>query len=120
MRPPFRRKGGTVECAAAEVDRVRPAEPVEQRAVEPFEDPGRLPIAQPAPAGHAGAAAHLLRQARPRDAGAEHEYDALERLAIVEGWTATFRAGRSFGEQGCDQRPEGVGDERFGHPLRLT
>ena len=88
--------------------------------MEPLEDPGRLPVAQPAPAGHARAAAHRLGQARPRDAGAEHEDDALERLAVVHWWATTFRARRPRGEQGRDQRPERVGDERFGHPLRLT
>jgi hypothetical protein len=88
--------------------------------VQPGPDPGRLPVAEPAPAGHAAAAAHLPRQHRPGDAGADHEDDALERLAVVEGWTAALRAWRSFGEQRRDQRPERVGDERFGHPRRLT
>jgi hypothetical protein len=48
----------------------------------------------------------------PRDAGAEREHDALERLAVVEGWTAPSRAGRSLGEQRRDQRPERVGNQR--------
>jgi hypothetical protein len=88
--------------------------------VEPLEDPDRLPIAQPSPAGHAGAAAHGLGQARPGDAGAEHEDDALERLAVVERRPASLQAWRSLGKQRRDQRPERVGNERFGHPPRLA
>ena len=118
--PPFGRERGAVERAAAEVDRVRPAEPVQQRAAEPFEDPGRLPVAQPSPAGHTRTGAHSLGQARPGDAGAEHEDDALERLAVVQRRPAAPRARRSGGEQGRDQRPQRIGDERFSHPPRLT
>ena len=101
------------------IDHSCPAEPVEECAVEPFEDPRRLPVAQAAPAGHAGAAAHLLRQARPRDAGAQHEDDALKRLAAVNGRTAAFRAWRLLGEQGRDQRPERVGDIAGRGTIRL-
>ena len=39
-------------------------------------DPGRLPVAQAPPAGHARAAAQLLGQHLPGDAGLEHEDDA--------------------------------------------
>jgi hypothetical protein len=82
--------------------------------------PGRLPVAEPSPAGHAGTAAHLLGQPRPRDAGVEHEGDALQRLAVVERRAAALRARRSFGEQGRHQCPERVRDQMFGYPPRLA
>jgi hypothetical protein len=83
-------------------------------------DPGRLPVAEPAPAGHAGAAAHLLGQALSADAGAQHEDDAFEHPAVVERRPAALRTRRPLGEQGRDQRPQFVGDQRFSHPPKLA
>src|SRR4051812_38570012 len=71
--PPFRRHGGAVERAPAPVDRVRPAQAVEEHAVESGPDAGRLPVLEPAPAGHARATAHLTREHRLGDAALEHE-----------------------------------------------
>jgi hypothetical protein len=94
-------------------------QPVEQDSIQRRPHPGRLPVAEPSPAGHAGIVAHLLGQPRPRDAGVEHEGNALQRLAIVERRAAALRARRSFGEQGRHQCPERVGDQMFGYPPRL-
>jgi hypothetical protein len=44
------------------------AQPVEQDPMQRRPHPGRLPVAEPSPAGHAGIVAHLLGQPRPRDA----------------------------------------------------
>jgi hypothetical protein len=88
--------------------------------VKPCPDRSRLPVAEPAPAGHAGTAAHLLWQLRPGYAGAQHEDDAFEYLAVIEGRTAALWPQRLLGEQRCYQRPERVGDQRFSHPLRLA
>ena len=76
-------------------------------AVEPLLglDHGCLPVPEPAPASHAGAAAHLLGQARPGGADAQHEDDALEHLPIFERRSAALQAWRSFGEQGRNQSP---------------
>ena len=42
-----------------------------------------LPLPQSPPAGHATAVAELLRQVFPRDAGHQHEEDAVEGGAVV-------------------------------------
>ncbi len=65
LRPPFGGKRGAVGCCPAPVDRVGLAQPVEQNAVQPRPDTRRLPVAQPAPAGHPRPAAHLLGQVLP-------------------------------------------------------
>ena len=48
------------------VDPVRPAEPVQQHAMQAVPHSGPLPVAQAPPAGHARATAHLPRQHLPR------------------------------------------------------
>ena len=60
---------------AAEVDAVGPAQPVQQQPVQGRPHPGLHPLVQAVPQRHA-AAAHLLREVLPRDAGLEHEQDA--------------------------------------------
>src|SRR5436190_4264773 len=43
-----------------------------------------LPLAQPPPASHPRAAAHLLRQILPRDPRLQHEQDPRQHLPIVD------------------------------------
>ena len=64
------------------VDGALVAQPVQQRGVQPLPDAGRLPVAQPPPAGRAAPAAQLLGQQPPRRAGAQDEDDAAERGAV--------------------------------------
>jgi hypothetical protein len=52
--------------------------------VQALEDPCLLPVAQAAPAGHAGAESELLRQPRPGDSGREYEQDAPQHEAIFK------------------------------------
>src|SRR4029450_4550217 len=74
-----------------------------------------LPGAQPPPAGHAGAAAHLLRQHLPRDAALEHEEDAGQRGPGVDRGATAPRAWRRGRKQGAEKGPEGVGNEGCCH-----
>ena len=74
------------------VDLVGAPEPVEQDLVDLVPGAVGLPVAQPPPAGHAAAAAHLAGQVLPGDAGLEHEEDAGQGLAVVDGG-----AGRPWG-----------------------
>ncbi len=71
--PLFGRHAGRVEGRPGPLDGVAAAQLVEQDLVEPAPDAGLLPVAQPPPAGHATAAAHLLGQRLPRQAGAQDE-----------------------------------------------
>lgn len=83
--------------------------------MEPFPDPGRLPVAQPSPARHPGAAAHLLRQHLPRDAALEHKQDAGQRRPVRDRWPAAFRLWPLRRQQRFDQGPQFIGYERLGH-----
>ena len=47
-------------------------------------DAGLLPLAQPAPAGHPRAAAHLLRQVLPGDPRLQHEQDPGQHLPVLD------------------------------------
>jgi hypothetical protein len=61
LSPPGRRHAGGVHGGAAPIDLVGLAQPIEQHLVQLLPDPRGLPFLQPAPAGHARAAAHRLR-----------------------------------------------------------
>jgi len=78
-------------------------------------DPGGLPPPQPAPAGHAGATAHLLRQHLPRDARAQNEEDAGQRGAIRHARTTAFRLRGLTRQQRLHHRPERVGHKGLAH-----
>ena len=68
--------------------------------MEAIPDADLLPVAQPAPAGHARATAYLLGQHLPRNARAQDKQDAGQRGAVGHPWAATFGLGRL----GWDQR----------------
>ena len=65
-----------VHAGAAPVNKVRRFQPRQQVLVELLPDLRLVPIPQPAPAGHARAAAHLPGQHLPGDAAPENEEDA--------------------------------------------
>lgn len=114
-RPPLRGDRGAVQSTARPVDGVRPTQPIEQHPMQARPNAGVLPVAQPAPAGHAGPAAHLTRQHLPGDAGPQHEQDAAERGAVGHPRPAAPGAWRGWRQQGRDLGPQRLGNERSGH-----
>ncbi len=86
--------------------------------VEPRPDAGLVPVAEPAPARHPGAAVHLVGEHLPRDAGAEYEEDAGERGPVRNAWTPTARLGRLGRNERFDDVPEVVGQQRLHEALR--
>ena len=68
---------GPVDCLSAIEFRL-------QKFMQALPDAGRLPGAQPAPARHAAAATHLLRQVFPTDPGLQHKDDAGQCAAVVD------------------------------------
>jgi hypothetical protein len=80
--------------------------------VERLPNPGGLPVAQPSPAGHAAAAAHLLGQILPGEAGLEHEQDAGQGLTIVDGFAPgePEPPGLRRRQERFDPFPESIGE----------
>ena len=84
--------------------------------MQALEDPCLLPVAQAAPAGHAGAESELLRQPLPGDPGGEHEQDSVQDKAIVEPLATRIAAAPpSSWQEWLDQFPEFVVDHDFSH-----
>src|SRR5262249_50833275 len=98
-----------------EVNLVGAAEGSQEDAVDLVPDPGGPPVGEPVPAGHPAAAAHLLGQLVPGEAGLEEEDDPGEDLAIIEEGASAFGLGGMGRDQGFDQFPEFVGEEGLGH-----
>src|ERR671933_447800 len=92
----LRGQAGCVERAPAPVDQSGAAQQIEQLVVKGLPKARLLPVPQPPPAGHAGAAAHLLREHLPRDTGLQDEQNARECGAIIERRTTAFRTRRSW------------------------
>lgn len=113
--PFFGPDAGAVETGAAPVDLARFAQLVEQGAMDRRPHPGRLPVAQPVPAGHARAAAKFLRQPLPRNAGLEHEDDAGQAGAIGQARPPALRLERLRRQQRFDDCPERVSDLGLAH-----
>lgn len=67
-----------------------------------------LPIAQPAPARHAAAAAHLLGQHLPRDARLQNEEDAGQGSTVGQARSAALRFRRLRRQQRLYHRPERI------------
>ena len=78
-------------------------------------DAGRLPVAQPAPAGGATAAAQLLRQQAPGGPGSEHEDDAAQGSTIRDARAAALGLGSFSRQQGSDGLPEIIGHAGLAH-----
>src|SRR6056297_263041 len=89
----------------------------QQHLVQPPPDTGPIPVAEPSPAGHAAAAAHLAGQVLPVDAGLQDEEDAGEALAVVDRLASGVAeaAGLGRGQQRPDVLPQFIGDEWLGH-----
>ena len=79
--------------------------------MQPAPDAGRVPVAQPTPAGHATAALHLLGQPFPGNAGAEHEDDPGQCIPVRDPGPAAVRVRRRRREQGLDHRPQLIGND---------
>lgn len=90
-------------------------EAVEQGLVQLVPDPGRLPVAQAAPPGDAGAAAHFPGQHLPWDATLEDENDAGQRRPVWNTGSATRGAGWFGGKERLDNYPPFVGHEWLLH-----
>ncbi len=71
-----------VHAGAAPINEVGRLQPRQQCLVEPLPDAGLVPVPQPAPAGHARAAAHLFGQHLPGDAAPQNEQDARKSLPV--------------------------------------
>jgi len=56
----------------------------QQQLVQSLPHPGRLPIAQSSPAGHAAPASHFLGQVFPANASLEYDNDAEQNLAVIQ------------------------------------
>ncbi len=82
-------------------------------------DAGVLPIAEPTPAGHTRATAHLLWQQLPLDARLEHKDDAGQAGAVRDTGSATLGLGWLRWQQRGDDGPEVVADKEFRHPRSL-
>jgi len=81
--------------------------------------PGRLPVPQAPPAGHATATAHLGRQHLPGDAGLEHKDDPGQGGAVGDAWSATLGLGCLSRQQRGDESPQFVADKRLAHGARV-
>ena len=103
-----------VDDHPAEVDRILAAELVQQQAVQRVPHAGLAPLVQAVPQGHA-AAAHLLGEVLPGDAGLQDEQDAGQTGAIRRARLAALGAGRVFGKDRLDQRPQIVGHQQLAH-----
>lgn len=73
-------------------------------------DPGGLPVAQPAPAGHAAAVAQFLGQLLPRDAGAQDIDDTVEGLLVAHAWSPSLGRGLHGRDQRFDALPQRGGN----------
>src|SRR4051794_25158690 len=107
-----------VAQSTSPVDRVRAVQLGQKQFVEFRPDTGLGPVAEPTPAGHATATAHLLGQILPVNAGLEHKQDTDQRLAILK--RGTTRAVGTLGlgsrrQQRLDSYPKVVGQEGLGH-----
>src|SRR5262249_6867068 len=111
VRPP---KNGAealaVHAAVLPVDALLLADPLEQGVQELLPDAAPLPVPEPAPAGHAGPAAHLLREHLPGDAAPQDEDDAGQAGPVVHRRPAPLAGASPV------RRPERVGDPPLNHP----
>src|SRR5215470_858304 len=76
------------------VDLAITGKPIQQCEMNQIPNSFLLPVAQPAPAAHAGAATQFLRQHPPGNTAAEHEYDARKASPVCQARSPTLRLGR--------------------------
>ena len=115
LSPPGGGHRRRVERGPGPVDLVGLAQAIEQSTVQPPPHARLVPLLEPAPAGHARAASHLLGEHLPGDARLEHEQDARESGPVVDARPAAPGLGGFLGEQRSDDRPQFVGHEWFRH-----
>jgi len=98
----------TVDSRTRPVDLIGGIQLGQQKLVQSLPDTSLVPVAQSPPASHTTAAAHLLRQVFPVDAGLEYEQDADQRLAIVDRFSSGIAEPSQLGrrQQGLDSVPE--------------
>jgi len=73
-------------------------------------DAGGLPVAQPAPTGHAAAVAQFQGKVFPWDAGTQDIDDAVEGLLIADARPPSFGRGLDWRDQRFDALPQRGGD----------
>src|SRR5262249_21235279 len=114
-----RADAGAVDGALRPVQLAGSVESFEQDGVDLLPGAVGLPVPQPAPARHPAPAVHLGWQVLPRQARPEHGKDAGQGLPVRGRRPAALRAQRGQRrEQGLDDLPQGVGQQRLGHPWR--
>jgi len=104
-----------VDQETREVDFLEKAQMVEQELMDAWPDAGATPISEAAPTRHAAAAAHLLGEILPRDAGLENEDNAGESPAIVEEWSSAFWMRRMRWQKQPNEFPQVVGKQWPSH-----
>ena len=114
-RPPFGPDAQAVDAGAAPVDGRLVAQPVQQPRVQLLPDAGRLPVAEPSPAGRAAAAAELLRQQPPGASCAQDEDDTAKGSPVGDARSTALGLGRLLRQQRGDGFPEVLRDKRVGH-----
>ena len=112
----FGRHGGAVEGRAAPVQMSGVRQLLKQHAMEPGPDARCLPVTQPAPAGHAGAA-ELARQHLPRDAGPQNKDDAGQGQPIIAPRAAALGLGPLPWQERGNGRPQIIRYKRLLMPL---
>jgi hypothetical protein len=99
--PPFCRDAGAVERGPAPVDLARALQLFWQCPVQRRPNPGRVPAAQAAPAGHAGATARLSRQILPRQSVLSTTGIPVSAARSGIGGLPPFGFGRAGGSSGA-------------------
>lgn len=79
--------------------------------------PGPLPGAEVAPTAHARPASHLRGEQLPGNAALEHEENARQDLAPIQGFAPRMPEPTPLrlGKQGLDELPQCVRDQFLGH-----
>ena len=92
---------------------------VEHSPVRPLPHPGLVPLSEPAPAGHARTAAHLLGELLPGGARPEYEQDAGKGGAIIDAGSATLWLRGFLRQERLYDLPQLLAHQFFGHALDL-
>ncbi|CAA2160588.1 hypothetical protein MBRA_05744 [Methylobacterium brachiatum] len=113
--PLFGRDSRAVQASPAPADLTRRVQALQQHVMQAAPNARRLPIPQPPPATHAGAAAHLGRQHFPRQPRAQHEQDARECGPVLNWTTPALRTRPRRRKERSDLIPEIIGEKRSDH-----
>jgi hypothetical protein len=113
--PLFGRDRRAVQASPAPVDLTRRVQALQHYVMRAAPNARRLPILQPPPATHAGAAAHLGRPHFPRQPRAQHEQVARACGPVLNWTPPTLRTRPRRREEPSDLIPEFIGEKRCGH-----